>query len=88
MLRNQEKNKDNCCHRIHTETKVEMGRLFSKNEGQQVDHPLHRVATKEREDIKRMTKQDNITEKDGNTWIRKATDKRQWKRLMEGYILQ
>ena len=32
--------------------------------------------------------QDDITEKEGTTWIRKATDKRQWKTLMEGYILQ
>ena len=29
-----------------------------------------------------------ITEKEGTTWIRKATDRRQWKTLMEGYILQ
>ena len=28
------------------------------------------------------------TKKEGNTWIRKATDRRQWKTLMEGYILQ
>ena len=32
--------------------------------------------------------QDDITEKEGPTWIRKATDRRQWKTLMEGYILQ
>ena len=32
--------------------------------------------------------QDDITEKEGTTWIRKATDRRQWKTLMEGYILQ
>ena len=31
--------------------------------------------------------EDDITEKEGTTWIRKATD-RQWKTLMEGYILQ
>ena len=57
MLRGQEKNKDNWHHRIHTETKVEMGRTYSKNEGQQVDQTLHRVATKEREEIKRTAKQ-------------------------------
>ena len=34
MLRNQEKNKDNWYHRIHTETKMETGRSYSKNEGQ------------------------------------------------------
>ena len=32
--------------------------------------------------------QDDITEKEGTTWIRKATDRQQWKALMEGYILQ
>ena len=32
--------------------------------------------------------QDDITEKEGTTWLRKATDRRQWKTLMEGYILQ
>ena len=32
--------------------------------------------------------QDDITRKDGTTWNRKATDRRQWKKLMEGYILQ
>ena len=32
--------------------------------------------------------QDDITEKEGTTWIRKATDRRKWKTLMEGYILQ
>ena len=31
--------------------------------------------------------QDDITEKEGTTWIKKATDRRQWKTLMEGYIL-
>ena len=30
----------------------------------------------------------NITEKEGTTWIRKATDTREWKTLMEDYILQ
>ena len=33
-----------------------MGRTYSKNEGQEVDKMLHRVATKEREEIKGMTK--------------------------------
>ena len=32
--------------------------------------------------------QDDITEKEGTSWIRKATDRRQWKTLKEGYILQ
>ena len=34
-----------------------MGRTYSKNERQQVDQTLHRVAIKEREEIKRTTKQ-------------------------------
>ena len=32
--------------------------------------------------------QDDITEKEGTTWIRKVTDRRRWKTLMEGYIVQ
>ena len=32
--------------------------------------------------------QDDITEKEGTTWIRKAADRQRWKTLMEGYILQ
>ena len=32
--------------------------------------------------------QDDITRKGGTTWNRKATGRRQWKALMEGYILQ
>ena len=36
-----------------TETKVEMDRSYSKNERQQVNQTLHRLATKEREEIKR-----------------------------------
>ena len=42
---------------MHTETKVEMGQTYSKNEGQQVDQTLHRVAANEREEVKRTTKQ-------------------------------
>ena len=36
---------------------MEIGRTYSKNEGQKVDQMLHRVATKEREEIKRTSKQ-------------------------------
>ena len=57
MLRNQEKNKDKGYHRIHTETKVEIGQSYSRNEGQQVGQTLHRVATNEMEEIKGTTKQ-------------------------------
>ena len=35
----------------------QMGRSYSKNKGQQVGQTQHRVATKEREEIKRTTKQ-------------------------------
>ena len=34
-----------------------MGQSYSKNEGQSMDQTLHRVATKEREEIKGTTKQ-------------------------------
>ena len=34
MLGNQKKNKDHRYHRIHTETKVEMDRSYSKIKGQ------------------------------------------------------
>ena len=44
---------------------------------------MHRVTAKEREEDERTTKQ-----KMASTWIRKATDRRRWKTLMEGYILQ
>ena len=44
------------CH-TETETEVEMGRTHSKNDGQRVDQTLHRMATKERKEIKRTTKQ-------------------------------
>ena len=57
-----------------------------------VDQTLHRVATKERgrdqEDDQSEDGKATLTGKEGTTWIRKATDKRQWKTLMEGYILQ
>ena len=48
---------------------------------------MHRVTAKEREEDERTTKQ-KMTEKEGTTWIRKATDRRRWKTLTEGYILQ
>ena len=32
--------------------------------------------------------QGDITRKEGTTWSTKTTDRRQWKTLMEGYILQ
>ena len=57
MLRNREKNKDNLHHIIHAETKVEMGRSYSKNERQQVDQTLHSMAAKDREEIERTTGQ-------------------------------
>ena len=34
MLGNQKKNKDHLYHRIHSETKVELGRSYSKSKGQ------------------------------------------------------
>ena len=51
---------------------------------------LQRVATKERKEIKetikmKMTRRQG---KEGTTWNRKARGRRQWKALMEGYVLQ
>ena len=54
-----------------------------------------RVATKEKEEIKKTTKlanfiedgQDDVAKKEGTTWNRRAFDRRQWKTLMKGYIL-
>ena len=48
------------------------------------------MATQEREEIKKRCRrrQDDIARKEGTTWNRKATDRRQWKTSMEGYILQ
>ena len=57
MRGNQKENKDHRYHRIHTETKVEMGRSYSKIKGQKVDKAMHRVAAKEREEVERTTKQ-------------------------------
>ena len=57
MIENQKKNKGHRYHRIHTETKVEMGRSYSKIKGQQVDKAMHRVAAKEREEGERTTNQ-------------------------------
>ena len=57
MLRNQDKNRHNPHYRAHTETQVQIGRTHSKNEGQSLDQTLHRVATKEKEEIKRTTMQ-------------------------------
>ena len=57
-----------------------------------MDKTLHRVATKEREEVKGTTKQKMTRRhglrKKGITWKRKATDRGQWRTLMEGYTLQ
>ena len=56
-----------------------------------MDQTLHRVSTMEREEMKGTTKQKMArrhNREGGITWNRKATDRRQWKTLMEGYILQ
>ena len=31
---------------------------------------------------------DDITKREGTTWNRKAWDRKQWKALVEGYIMQ
>ena len=67
-----------------------MGLIYSKNEGQKVAQTLHRVATKEREEIKRTTKQEMARRhnKEGGNHLREESNRGQWKTLMEGYILQ
>ena len=49
------------------------------------------MATKEREEIKGDDQVEDgkmTVKKEGTTWFRKATDRGQWKALMEGNILQ
>ena len=56
-----------------------------------VDQTLHRVRPRrEKRSRGRPSRrwQDDITKKEGTTWNRNATDRRQYKTLMEGYILQ
>ena len=56
-----------------------------------MDQTLHRVATKEEgrdQEDDQAEDGKSIARKEGTTWNRKATDRRQWKALMEGYILQ
>ena len=62
-----------------------MGRTYSNNEGQQVDQTLHRVATKEREEIKGTTEQKMARHhnKEGENHLEHNSNGRQWKALME-----
>ena len=56
-----------------------------------MDKTLHRVATKEREEIKGRPHrrwQDDIAKEERTIWNRKATDKKQWKALVEGCTLK
>ena len=91
MRGNQKENKDHRCHRIHTETKVEMeghiARLKDNRWTRRCTEWQPRRGKRSRGRPSRRW-QDDITEKEGTTWIRKATDRQRWKTLMEGYILQ
>ena len=71
---------------MHTETKKEIGCTYRKNEGQYVDQTLHRVATKEREEIKGTTMQKMARRhnEEGTTWNRKATDRKQCPEGIDG----
>ena len=53
-----------------------------------MDHTLHRVATKEREEIKGTTKMARRLSKEGGNHLERESNRGQWKALMEGYILQ
>ena len=68
-----------------------MDQTYSKNEGQEADQTLHRVATKEREEeIKSTTKQkmERRHNKEGGNHLDHESNRGQWKTLMEGYTLQ
>ena len=55
-----------------------------------MDQTLHRVATKEREEIKRTTKLKMARRhnKEGGDHLEQESNRTQWKTLMEGDILQ
>ena len=57
-----------------------------------MDQTLHRVATKEREEIKRTTKQKMARQhnKEGGKHLEQESNRQlaQWKTLMAGYIMQ
>ena len=68
---------------------MELGGTQSKNDGQEMDQTLHRVATKEREEIKGMTKQKMARwqSKEGNHPEQESI-RQKTMALMQGYILQ
>ena len=89
------------CHTVHSpalragghdSTAVDISVDIVKvvNEGQQVDQTLHRVATKEREEIKGTTKQKMARRhsKEGGDHLDQETNRGRRKALMEGYILR
>ena len=98
MLRDQEKNKETDIIQYTLKQKWR----YNKNEGQQVDQTLHRVATKEREEIKGTTTQKMARRrnKEGGNHLEQESSRQktmkdidgglhpaQWKTLMEAYIL-
>ena len=68
---------------------MEMGWTYSENEGQQIDQAVHRMTggTRSRRRPSRR-RQDDIAQKEGTTWSRTALNRRQWRALMKGYLLQ
>ena len=68
-----------------TETKMEMVRTYSKN-GQQVDQTLHGVATKEREEIKRTTRQKMARRqnKEGGNHLEQESSRRRAMEYIDG----
>ena len=68
---------------------MEMSQTYSKNEGQQMDCTEWQPRRGKRSRGRPSRRwQDDITKTEGTTWNREATDRRQWKALIEGYILQ
>ena len=97
MLRNQERIKLTDIIEYTLKQKMEMGRSYCKNEGQRVDQNAAQSGNQGegRDQEVDQAEDGKTTRKEGTTWIRKATDRRQWKTLIwggggggGGYILQ
>ena len=65
---------------------MEIGRTYSKNERQKVNQTLHGVATKEREDIKRTTKQKMARRhnKEGSDHLQQESNRQRTKEGTDG----
>ena len=92
MLRDQEKNKDNC---HFTEYTLKQMCSWAGHIARMKDNRWTRRCTEWQPRSGKRSRgrpsrrwQDDIARKEGTTWNRKAAGRRQRKTLMEGYILQ